>query len=565
MKTVVLITGTEQTRIFLHEQLKEYLGNLAYIKSYAIDEKITEEEIWGDIFLFSSEMLRQELGWTIPETSKVIVAQRTINFINIDKLLFLPDSCQVLLVNDVRETCYSCIDSLMNLGIDHIKYFPYYPGIETYKRCDIAITPGEADKIPNEIKTIINLGPRLIDMNTISKIMYELGIQDEVISDFSVKYTKKIIELSKKLAMKTKEMIENERNLKNELMRKRYYAKYSFEDIIGDSNAINKIKEIAEKLAVTDLSILISGETGTGKELFASAVHNASIRKAAPFVAVNFSALPENLVESELFGYERGSFTGARKEGKVGLFEQANGGTIFLDEIGEAPLSVQLRLLRVLQEKEIMKVGGDRIVPLDIRIIAATNKNLMELIEKGTFREDLYYRLSMSVLKIPPLRDRKQDILPIVKAFLKKRMGKVLLSEELGEALFENNWRGNVRELLNVMEFSVAMCKGEMLEIRYLPEEYRNSFDPPINVAQQLNEDRKLILEEIYIALSEEILLGRVLLCDKLKAKGMNLSEYALRHILDELELMGFIIKGKGKTGIRLTQKAVQLFEAGNG
>ena len=182
-----------------------------------------------------------------------------------------------------------------------------------------------------------------------------------------------------------------------------------FEDVVGKSQAIEKTKTILKSMAQTESPILLIGETGTGKEMFAQSIHNASPRRNGPFVAINCTALNRNLLESELFGYADSSFTGARKGGKAGLFETAHGGTIFLDEIGELPLEFQAPLLRVLQEKEVRRVGDDTVIPVDIRVVAATNRNLLQLVEAGKFRMDLYYRLNVLSVVVPPLRNREED------------------------------------------------------------------------------------------------------------------------------------------------------------
>ena len=201
-----------------------------------------------------------------------------------------------------------------------------------------------------------------------------------------------------------------ERNLRAELYRKGFVAKHTFSDIIGDSDIIKETVNKAKKIGRTNSTVLITAETGCGKELFAQSMHNLSRRMGGPFVAVNCAALPENLLESELFGYEEGAFTGAKRGGKIGMFELAHKGTIFLDEISEIPLGLQGRLLRVLQEKEIQRVGGDSVVNVDIRIIVASNKDLFDKVVKGSFREDLFFRINVLDLYIPPVRERKQDI-----------------------------------------------------------------------------------------------------------------------------------------------------------
>ncbi len=246
-----------------------------------------------------------------------------------------------------------------------------------------------------------------------------------------------------------------EQQIRKQMHAKGFIAKYTFQDILTVSPIMIELKEMAALYASTDSSVLIQGESGTGKELFSQSIHCNSKRSGGPFVAVNCAAIPEHLLESELFGYEGGAFTGAKKEGKQGLFELAHKGTIFLDEIGEIPKALQARLLRVLQEKEIMRVGGDKIIPIDIRIISATNKNLEKKMEQGEFREDLYYRLNVFNLKIPPLRERKEDIIVLAMAFLKRFTAELDLSrmaQELKPMLVVYDWPGNIRELYNIME-----------------------------------------------------------------------------------------------------------------
>lgn len=232
--------------------------------------------------------------------------------------------------------------------------------------------------------------------------------------------------------------------------------KYKPEDIIGSSKAINEVKKLIEKAAKVPATVLLRGESGTGKELFANSIHAQSSRSHKNFVRVNCAALSDSLLESELFGYDEGSFTGALKGGKKGLFEEANKGTIFLDEISEISLNTQAKLLRVLQEKEIMRVGSNKNIPVDVRVIAATNADLSKAIKEGKFREDLFYRLSILPIYIPPLRDRKEDIPLLVKSFIAKfndEYGRniVDISEEALRILQSHDWPGNVRELENTI------------------------------------------------------------------------------------------------------------------
>lgn len=243
-------------------------------------------------------------------------------------------------------------------------------------------------------------------------------------------------------------------------------ARYTFEDFIGESYEIKRIKEYAKNVANSPSTILIEGESGTGKEVLAQSIHNYSHRKNFGFVAINCGAISKNLIESELFGYEEGAFTGAKKGGQPGKFELANGGTLFLDEIGEMPLEMQVNLLRVLQEGVVTRVGGNKYIPVNVRIIAATNKDLRKEVARGTFRQDLYYRLSVIPIIIPPLRERKEDIKLLIQHFLKVKSQKLnkdipVISQENYFKMINSPWEGNVRELENFIE-KVLNLEGSM-------------------------------------------------------------------------------------------------------
>jgi transcriptional regulator, propionate catabolism operon regulatory protein len=250
-----------------------------------------------------------------------------------------------------------------------------------------------------------------------------------------------------------------EQSVRNQLHKKGLFAAYHFDDIIGNSKVLTSTIKKAKSFSLTELTILLYGETGTGKELFAQSIHNSSLKAKGPFVAVNCAAIPEELLESELFGYDEGSFTGAKKGGKIGLFELAHNGTIFLDEIGEISTKLQSQLLRVLQEKRVRKVGSDQIIPINVRVICATNRDLLSMVKKGEFREDLYYRLNVLNLKIPSLRERKNDIPELIKHFSQKMEGSNfnnnLLFAHLHKYMDELKnypWPGNIRELEHFIE-----------------------------------------------------------------------------------------------------------------
>jgi DNA-binding NtrC family response regulator len=249
-------------------------------------------------------------------------------------------------------------------------------------------------------------------------------------------------------------------------LKKEISEKYEFEkSIVGTSAAIKRIFSLLEKAVQTNISVSISGETGTGKELVAKAIHYNSKRKSKPFVAVNIAAIPRDLIESELFGHEKGSFTGAITR-RIGKFEEAEGGTIFLDEIGEMDPSLQAKLLRVLQEREVTRIGGNQVIKLDVRVIAATHKDLAEEVKGGKFREDLYYRLLGLPIHLPPLRERGNDVLLLAKYFLdhfaqENQMNKFKISAEAQEKMLQYPFPGNIRELKSIIELSAVMAEGQ--------------------------------------------------------------------------------------------------------
>lgn len=277
--------------------------------------------------------------------------------------------------------------------------------------------------------------------------------------------------------------------------------RYSFENIIGKSGSLLQTVALAKKVADTDTTVLLLGETGTGKEVFAQAIHHASGRNKKSFVAINCSAFSKELLESELFGYKAGAFTGAIKD-KKGLFEEADNGTIFLDEIGEMPVELQAKLLRVLESGEFIKVGETTPSKVNVRVIAATNRELEKEIAEGRFREDLFYRLSVFTVAIPPLRERKQDI-PLLAAYFTElfaaKSGKrsIELSKEYLLALENHAWKGNIRELKNVIERSVLLCGNDQLSIDDLPVELRNGKSDKLLSAFALSSVEKLHIQKV--------------------------------------------------------------------
>ena len=261
-----------------------------------------------------------------------------------------------------------------------------------------------------------------------------------------------------------------EQKIRVKLAEKGFVAQYDFGDVIHKSDVVAECIRTAQKFAQYDTSVLIFGPSGVGKELFAQGIHNASTRRNSPFVAINCAALPETLIESELFGYVEGSFTGAAKKGKAGLFEMAHGGTLFLDEISELPILLQGRLLRVLQEKQVMRIGDDKLIPVDVRIICATNRDLSSLVNQNQFRSDLFFRVAILSLYIPPLNERAEDIELLAMHFIKDfagryRKGRMSLDPEAIDYLRSRTYKGNIRELRGMIERAVVICEGKIIGV----------------------------------------------------------------------------------------------------
>ena len=330
-----------------------------------------------------------------------------------------------------------------------------------------------------------------------------------------------------KILMKKLQETERELNIYKEEVRQGYRAKWQFKDLIGESETFEKVKSMAEQMSHTGSTLLITGESGTGKELFAHAIHNASNRSAHPFVRINCAALPEHLLESELFGYEEGAFTGATKGGKPGKFELAMGGTILLDEIGDMPLTMQTKMLSVLQERMVERVGGTKPIYINVRVIAATNRDLEQMVEEGKFRQDLYYRLNVVRLNIPPLRERTEDIPLLVKTLMSKintGAGTEIksISHKAVELMQNYNWPGNVRELENLLEraLNLADMNREIsLTIKHFPvlvekayfegDDMENAPAPLQNAIEQL--EKKIILQALEKANGNKVQTAKIL------------------------------------------------------
>jgi len=631
----------------LARDLKLVFGDFIDIEDIYLDRLPEGQIIQGDAVLVTHSAMIGRLDGRVADLKKVIVITRTVTEEMIYRLYDIPKGTTVLVVNDIKETTEDTISMLYQLGIRHLKMVAYLPGETDITGIQIAITPGEAYRVPREITNIIDLGDRRLDMQTFLDLFSLFNVSSDHVKQALIRYSdmtleihtgvktryirnymmseslKQILNLQNKgiivtneafqidywnseaahilkkelkeemaLASFLKPEIANELTAENfsgdlfsinrrqymisrtplmamgrrtgfcltfesvekiresgnelsrKLMRQGLFARYTFEDIISRSPAMEHSVSLAKKAAASDYTILITGESGTGKELFAQSIHNASPRRKKPFVAVNCAALPENLLESELFGYEEGAFTGARRGGKIGLFEQADGGTIFLDEIGDMPYPLQAKLLRVLQEQQITRLGGDSVVNIDVRILTATNADLKKMIREKKFREDLFYRLNVLPLSIAPLRKRREDIVLLFTSIIGKDESE--LPEEIRQKLETYSWPGNVRELRNAAEYYTLMGNLECLE----PESDEAAV-LPVTAGDDI---KSQIMRIIKRRANEGRNTGRGSLKEELKNQGIDIGETRLERLLAEMGKEGIITRKKGPGGIRLVK-----------
>lgn len=343
----------------------------------------------------------------------------------------------------------------------------------------------------------------LLNKNDASVFDYEsdniYNINDK---DYIIKFKPVIVQNKVQSIITTinsvKELQESEKKLRNKLNTRGHIAKNTFNDIISNSKIMKSTIYEAKKYSNSNSSVLITGKTGTGKELFAQSIHNESKRANEPFVAINCAALPNSILESELFGYVKGAFTDANKEGKMGIFELAHGGTVFLDEIGEMDINIQAKILRVLQEKEISRLGDNRIIPINVRVICATNKNLLDLIEQKKFREDLYYRLAVLELKIPTLNERLGDIPYLIDYYIKNNNYQVNFSNDAIQYLCRQDYIGNVRQLFNILERIIVLSNKKHIAFDDFKKYFESANDklyeyPSLNSSTFLHEKNEIL------------------------------------------------------------------------
>ena len=675
-KRVVFVLAAEKKSCdFLCAELEHNIGTYAEIAGLHFQDDLQLLNP-PDLIVTAGKRSFERGKQSFPNTP-VVIAKRNLSLKNVEELCLLPKGKTVLVVNYSKEPTMKTIASLENMGLDHLKYVPYWKNCEVKTEdYDTVISPGMLDICPAHITRRIDIGMRDIALSTYINVFLRLGLDLETIDMFTSHYNKLLINTYKRLnrekqrAEATKINMQDVLNeldsgsitidknftisainhqfkkdtglsqeelagksvesLKHKLPglesmlepgfinKKKYIdlkgkaylgscipimkesgenyvlllknaeelvdperkhhqkavsgndgisADWDFSNIVADCDVMDSLVKKAKLIARTNSTVLITGESGTGKELVAHSIHNESERSKRPFIVSNFAAIPEGLVDSELFGYEEGTFTGSKKGGYAGLFEQANGGTIFLDEIGDASLDVQKRLLRVLQNKEVMRLGSAKRTIVDVRIIAATNRNLKTLIEKGLFREDLYFRLKVCTLSMPSLRERKEDIPKLVRMF----MGKYHIKhKEINPAimplLLRYDWPGNVRELENTIEYIASLAQQSSIEIEDLPEEIRkvsrkNDYVDHMtlagnNIMNLYNRSGILSILKILDEHKEKnCIIGRRKLSDLVCSTGTRLTESQIRTRLKTMEKEKLLIIGKTKQGILITEK----------
>lgn len=571
MKHIALIALGEKTSYFCRDQLHRLLGNRINISNYYAEGNLPQR-IKADFAIFTSRLVYQKTHTHLSDGLPYMISRRSINYHEVDKLFELPAGTNVLLVNDCIQSANDTISLLQTLGIDHLNYYAYAPGMDDPKMAKVAVTPGESRFVPPSIEKIVDIKTRLLDITSLVEMLSRIGLLTYYADFLSAQYVRDIIQLIDKnqryknrAAQLEQELCRLEASRSQKTSDVNLQAVYHFDDIIGSAPALQSAIHIAKRFADSDSTVLIQAQSGTGKELMAQSIHNASERADGPFVAVNFAAITETLLDSELFGYVEGAFTGASRHGAIGLFEQANHGTIFLDEIGDASLSFQVKLLRVLQEREIRRVGSTVPIHIDVRIIAATNQDLKVLIRQGRFREDLYYRLNVLPLTLPPLAERKEDIPVLVAAFLKSfflDMGASEMRDWIKEILpvfHQYSWPGNIRELQNVVEYLANVCDG-----RPRPDDLPSSFTATI--ASMRNRQggetagenlKKAVLQELAIAARIGKHLGRRSL-----ARNLDVPESQIRHICQDLVKEGEITLKSGRGGIQLRRNWSEILDS---
>ncbi|MGN0712659.1 MAG: sigma-54 interaction domain-containing protein [Anaerovoracaceae bacterium] len=681
MKKLLLATKDRVSNDqYIHELFSVFAGFLeidAYCWEIEQERQLPREIAPPDILVMGSPYSLPDVRFCLHPNTEVILLSFTFEKEVIQKLKSLPAGTETVTCFKYNSEAHQAAFVLHELGLQNLNLYINYPNNKNMlgKQMEVALYSGSPENVPDHIRTVIDLGPMHLSLNTILDISMAAGIMnDESLAGRIIQYcsglslpknhtsfffnnssmaslslkavtdcidygmvildqenqiinyndqfrkmfkiqmqidgkslyaipelgkiageivesgeTKNRMVLSAKkgqqlLMSKEKinrdnpdfdiylvllkdvtEISQLETAFQKQARKQGHVAKHTFDEIKHKSEKMHILLERCRKIASVDKPTLIVGESGTGKELFASSIHNASARSRFPFVAINCATIPENLLESELFGYEDGAFTGARKGGKIGLFQAANKGTLFLDEIGELSMEMQAKLLRVLEEREIMRVGGDEIISIDTRIIAATNRDLRVLVDEGRFRLDLYYRLNTLTVSIPPLRERIQDLPTLSMAFAEnEHCCNIAFSDEVMRFFMSYNWPGNIRELRNCIEYMVSIGSSPF-QISDLPDylsaEYLSHADAPVlqaNLSLVQSESERKEITAVLEALKRQP-LGRRALAEALAMDFMPISEYRLRKILKELQASHCISFGSGRAGCRITENGLHM------
>ena len=672
-KPVLAVFGMDRVvRDYLMNAVRQAIGNLVEIEGYSMDAPHADT-LHADLVL-SSSLYTYPIAQKLFPGCPVIQSKRVVDTENLEQVLMLPRGTRALVVTHPRSVSEEIIQTLRDLGINHISYEPFW----LEKRCDasqidVIVTPGLLHWCPPELDVpIIDIGTRRLSMETLAQILLFFGFDMSYLYSFEQQYIRQQVQTSQRIrralersealrqqqsvilreidegilatdqrgnvvisnpviqqlfgtasslqkntdlrgilrqldaepagqdgpdgtrrsatllvryrgtdiycrknivelednfhtfyTFKTAAQIEALQNsVRRKPHRKSFGARYTFADIQGGGAGLEAVKARARSFAATDETILITGESGTGKELFAQAIHNASPRAGGPFVSVNLAAFSRSLLESELFGYQEGAFTGAKKGGKLGCFELAQGGTIFLDEIGDAPMHIQLMLLRVLEMREITRVGGEEPIPIDVRVIAATNVQLEEAVRQRKFRLDFYYRLNVLAIQTVPLREMRDEIAELAQTYLKKQfhVEKTFRPDALS-LLRRHPWKGNFREFHNAMDYIYYTTQGRA---EIVPED----FPPHITAQAAQQPEPDVLLEhspqavEVLTAFAENApaALGRGRLLQYLRERGHTVTEAVLKRQISSLLRAGLLESGVTRQGTRATQAGLEAY-----
>lgn len=669
-KNILFVSLSQHTSDYHVALLKDIFRNEVDVFTYALHDKTSPLPSGDFTVVLAAGTRSYNKCLDIFPAEKVLFSAREVSFPTfLDKVLRLPLGKQVLLVCETEEVAKEITLQLLQHGINHIDYVPYWEGCNRdVRNIDTAITPGMARYVPNHVKTVIDMQRRPLALSVILEMIERLELDRSYIDRYVLANSKQLFLVYKSMSecmfkntilelclaelvnstddtvmvtdgdvimhcsnfcadfirkpkikiigkritdffrviLPTENVPSNtvfsgslvrenttiactcsvfggppdgslprrvyrllsgkeiKKTIPNKTLKAEdggHVARYRFSDIIIKSESAVKSLDQAASMARSHIEapILILGESGTGKEMFAQSIHNASARMHSPFVAVNFGGIPETLVESELFGYERGAFTGAHKAGKRGLFEMANNGTIFLDEVTNASTMIQARLLRVLEEKKLMRVGGVSVVSVDVRVITATNGNIHDLMAKGLFREDLYHRLSSFTLHLPPLRERMNCLRPMLLSFMEKLGLRNEIHPEVWDRVYAYSWPGNVRQLKNAVDYFTLKTDSGPITLADVPHFLREQTAPAGFAAVRESSPQACIDTALLRVFQDNVARtprwGRKNILEHLTQQGISLSAGQYCKHVSELAKKGFVRIGRTKQGCVITKE----------